>query len=282
MQHDNQGNSIYNGHLLAAGQFPPLSADNRAFRYGDGLFESIRILNGRPHLIEEHWQRLCRGMELLKLQPPADWSVDFFGKQIEKLCGTSGQWRARLTVFRSSEGLYTPTSNQCAFWLEAGPLEESEFVFPTKGLEIGICESIQLQQHPLSTIKSLNSLPYVLAGMERRDKGWDDALLLNTAGRVAEACSSNLFIWKGGKLWTPPLSEGCLDGVMRRHLLWLAKQQHIPVDIQPLTVADVLEAEEIFLSNAIQGIKWVKRLNHCIFGPSVSRRLHQYLNQSIK
>ena len=255
----------FNGQLFSE-ETPLFLSSNRTFRYGDGLFESIRVFGGKMPFFDRHWQRLQSGLEVLKFEVPVHFSAAFFQNEIAKLTENQSNWRIRLTVFRSGGGLYTPERNTPEFLIEATPLSSGRFELNTEGLIVGIFDEIRLQSFnpPIlqsfnpSNFKTCNALPFVLAGIFKKEKDWDDCLLLNTDRRIACGGSSNVFLVKNGGLHTPPLTEGCVAGTMRSVIFDVAKKLKIKLLETPLVVSDLPQADEFFLTNAIQGIRWVR------------------------
>lgn len=257
-------------------------AINRAFLYGDGLFETMRVRDGRILWAAAHAKRLSRGLNTLGLvlkteAPLATW----LQTQVTDLIATQSatNHRVRGTFFRAGGGLYTPQEDGCLCHFECWPLATAPYPFPEKGLQIGIAQSIQLAQNALSPHKTLNALPYILAGRERQARGWEDCLLLNTAGQVAEAQAANVFLWEAGVVYTPDLQQGCVAGVLREQVLRLASVLGWSVVEGPIKLDQLQRAQEIWLTNAIQGIRWVASiegmLNH--YQSKQAKRLHQEL-----
>ncbi len=273
----------YNGAVLPASQ-PIFTAGTRAFRYGDGLFESIRVINGEMPFFERHWQRLSAGLAFLKMDIPDFFSPFFFQNEIEKLTQNQGNWRIRLTVWRSSGGLYTPETNLPVFLVEATPLPSFNFELNEIGLKVGIFHQVQLPLQPLQNLKTSSALPYVLASIYKKENGLDDCILLNTNSRLACGSSSNIFTVKNGELLTPPPSEGCVAGTMRATLLDLASQLGIKAQELPLTTDLIAEMDEIFLTNAIQGIRWVRQVESIgkQFSNELATGLVKALNQQLR
>lgn len=272
----------YNGAVLPDTQ-PIFKAGNRAFRYGDGLFESIRVFDGKMPFFERHWQRLSAGLAFLKFDIPDFYAPFFFKNEIEKLTQNQGNWRIRLTVWRSGEGLYTPETNLPVFLVEATPLPSNIFELNENGLKVGIFHQVQLPLQPLQNSKTISSLSYVLASIFKKENCLDDCFLLNTNGRLACGSSSNIFLVINGELLTPPLSEGCVAGTMRATLLDVASQLGIKAQELPLTFDLMDEMDEIFLTNAIQGIRWVRQVEGISkqFSNELATGLVKALNQRL-
>ena len=268
----------YNSKLIPKDQVI-LSSENRAFRYGDGIFESIRIFDGQIIFWNEHWKRLSKGAEYLQFEKLKD--ASFYKEEIEKLCGNTGNWRIRLSLFRKDGGLYTPAEMKTDFIIEASPLESKHFILNKKGLTVDLCDTIKIPQHPLSNFKTNNSLPYVLAGIFKKKKGLDDCILLNNKGHVVEGSSSNIFIVKKGKLITPKLSSGCKMGTMRSAILRLSEQIDLKVCKQKILPKDLKKAEEIWLTNATQGIRWIGNYDDKNYQKKFAKKMTNILNQAI-
>lgn len=248
----------FNGELLAADS-KLLAVANRAFRYGDGLFESMRLMKGQLKFADLHADRLQRGMKALKIDGYSQMDTWFLKEKVEQLASRNKtrHGRLRLTVYRDSEGLYTPTQNKMGYCLELVPMDEPRYFLNDKGLIMDIFTELKKPTNYLSNIKTCNSLIYVLAGIFKTQNKLDDTFLLNQDGNLCEAGSSNIFVWYQSHLYTPALSEGCVEGVMRQVVIKLAKQSNIPFTEAQINPDILYEADEVFLTNASKGIQWV-------------------------
>jgi branched-chain amino acid aminotransferase len=254
-------NSIcFNGKIIAATE-PVLMASNRGYRYGDGLFETIKILNGRILLGNYHFERLFTGLSLLQFQIPVLFTVEKIEKEILLLCrknncGDLG--RVRLSVFRGNGGLYDE-DKVLQYLIECWPLNESVNNLNENGLVIDIYPDAEKSCDKFSNLKSANFLPYSMAAMYAKEKKINDCLVLNAIGGIADSTIANLFIIKNSIIITPGLEEGCVNGVMRRHLNREMRNAGYEVQEASVLLNDILTADEIFLTNAINGIRWVKQ-----------------------
>ena len=249
---------LWNGNPVAADALT-IGADNRAFRYGDGYFDALRVRQGRPLFWDAHWQRIQHSARFLHLRLPEGFTSPELHAHIVQLCEANGleDARVRIQVFRDGEGLYRPETDDALWTVQCTPVDAPEFVLNTKGLTVGLYTSTPVLSAPLSGHKTLNALPYVLAAIHARDRGWDDALLVNTEGRVAEATSSNILLIKDRELLTPDLSKGGLPGVMRTQLMSMARASGYQVSVGPVTDREMKWADECLLTNSVQGIRWV-------------------------
>lgn len=222
---------------------------NRAFVYGDLLFETIRIDNGLINHASRHFKRLCESSALLNMQLSADFTLPEFEAQIQKAIHETGMGhktaRVRYLLHRDSEGFYLPNKNKVAFHIDVFALDET----PNQEKKLGVYTHQKKARGPFANIKSGSALLYVMASIWAKENGFDDALILNQDGRPVESSNSNLFWIKNNKTFTPPLHEGCVAGVMRSVIL---EQQEITE--KECRLDELKNADEIFLSNAVSGI----------------------------
>lgn len=264
---------FYNGEFYS-NDTPLFSADNRAFRYGDSLFETIHTNGTQIQFFEEHIERLTLGMKQLNMEIPVNFH-DTIETNIKKLITRNKSFlgtRIRLSVFRNSGGLYTPTNNSISYLIESSKLDEPKYFLNKKGLKIGLFDSYKKTSSSLSGFKTGNSLPFVLAGLHKCAMRWDDCLLINERQNLVESVSSNLFIVKDGILFTPSVESGAVNGIMREQIIQIALNLGITVyDDCIMKPEQLKDADEIFLTNAISGIRWV-----------VAYEERRYFNRSAK
>lgn len=269
---------ILNGHLISIYE-PTVSFSNRAFRYGDALFESIRVCNNKVMFLKEHLTRLKLGMTVLRMNLPAEFTSENLSEFILQLLkhNTDAPYaRIRVTVFRNGGGYYTPETNDISFLIESSELE-GPYVLNKKGLWVDIYADIKKSINKLSNIKSANSLLYVMAGIAKQSMKLDECLLINENGTICEGISSNVFVVKNGTLFTAPLTEGCVAGVMRKQVMHLATENKILTFESPITMYTLLNGDEIFLTNSIQGIQWVGQCKDRFYTNKMSQFFHEKL-----
>jgi branched-chain amino acid aminotransferase len=254
---------------------------NRAFRYGDGLFESMRMIKGQLKFADMHADRLQRGMKALKMDGYSQMDTWFLKEKADDLArrNKAKHGRLRLTVFRDSDGMYAPAQNKAGWCLEMQPLEEPRYFLNEKGLIMDIFTEIPKPSNYLSNIKTCNSLVYVMAGLYKTQNKLDEVFLLNQNGFLCEAGSSNIFVLYQNHLYTPALSEGCVEGVMRQVVINLAKQNNIPVTEAQINPEILYEADEVFLTNAGRGIQTVMGFGVRRYFNAVSKLLVTELNK---
>lgn len=271
----------FNGDIVPAEQ-AVLTIANRGFKYGDGLFESMRLLKGELKFAELHSERIRKGLKLLKMDSWSSVDTWFIREKVEELVRrnkTGPDARVRLTAFRDGEGLYSPSANSMGYVLEAAKLSESSYVLNERGLIIDVFDELTKPVNILSNSKTCNSLIYVLAGIFKNQNSLDEVMILNDKGFLCESMSCNVFVVYDRKVYTPALSEGCIAGVMRQVVIKLAKENGLEL-VEAQIRPDILnEADEVFLTNAARGIQWVMGYNGKRYFTEVSRFLNDKLNK---
>lgn len=273
------------GHINLNGQLLPalpesLTEVQRAFLYGDGLFETIRVFNGLTPYWPGHWQRLSRGFKLLGFIAPVTWTESFFKAEIERIKYPNA--RIRLTVWRSPGGSYLPTDHTPQFLVTAEPLLVDFFEWLDQGLNICLCTSVQLPADTLSGLKMLGGNRYVAAAREAQSKGRDDGIILSTIGTISEATSSNVFWIKNGEVFTPAPGAGQVSGTLLSVLGSVLPTNGWKLHEKSATTKDLLDADELFLTNAIRGIRWVREFEGVQYGCKKTKHIHQLLNDDLK
>jgi branched-subunit amino acid aminotransferase/4-amino-4-deoxychorismate lyase len=262
-----------------------LNLDNRAFRFGDGIFETIRANGTEPIFLEDHYERLLRGIELLQLDLPDFFDAIFLYNQIKGLlnrCKLFQAARVRVSLIRKTGGLYIPQSNVADILIEAWFVGTGLYELNAKGLLIDVFTGFPKPVSPYANIKTMNALAYVMAGVFAAKENIDDALLINNEGFLTEATSSNLFVLKGKKLSTPSLQLGGVQGIMRKHIISIANELGYQVDDEALLLPqDLLLMDEVFLTNAIAGIKWVAGYKNRRYFKKNTIKLIEVLNRKV-
>ena len=261
-----------------------LGAQNRAFLYGDGVFESIRVWEGRLMQWEDHYFRLMSSMRIARMPIPDSYTPEYLAECMHE-CAVANELesaRLRITVYRQGTGRYRPLETDIRFLIEVDPMEEELYPINEEGLEVELYQDQFKMSGTHSNIKTTSSQLYVMASIFAQENEWDDALLINESKAVIEAASSNIFLWRGGEVVTPPLSDGCVRGVMRKNLIDLLKKEGIVVKEETVSPFDLVKADELWLTNAIKGIQWVGRYRKKDFSGERAQewsvKLKDYLN----
>jgi branched-chain amino acid aminotransferase len=269
-----------NGEILP-NEGATISAGNRSYLYGDGLFESIRIVNGRAVNVANHIKRILDGAKILKMRVPSFYDTEYFETRIKEIVEKSEiveGGKCKLSIDRAAGGTYFPETNEVSYFMEVYPYEANLFELNSKGLEVDIYTDLKKQKNYLSNYKTKNGLIYVMGAITAKEKHLDDLLITNDKGGILESTNSNLFVVSNGVLYTPGLDEGCLAGTMRMQVINLAIQHNIKVYECNILPQNLLAADEIFLTNAIRGIQWVGGYRTKRYFNTVARRIQSYLN----
>jgi branched-subunit amino acid aminotransferase/4-amino-4-deoxychorismate lyase len=271
----------YNGELHPADSFN-VTLQNRAFRYGDGIFETMRSRGVHIPFYAFHYERLIRGMELFKMSTDG-LSAGVLLKAIERLIHADKLYNGnsiRISVFRNEGGKYAPETNTISYIIEATPLSTNAFVINDKGLFIDTYETHFKSSSRLGNFKNCSSLLLVLAGNFMNKRKLDDVLILNEKNYLVEALSSNIFVLKGKQLFTPSLATGCVDGVMRRIVIAIAtEKKYTIIESDTMVPEDLLDADEVFITNALRGINWVVAFKNKRYLYQTSRLFLKAINE---
>lgn len=261
---------------------PVIHAGNRSFQYGDGLFESIRVVGGNPLWVQGHYDRLLEGMKALEITQPEFFTLDWLEARLSELVRKNKileGGKIRITAFRVGGGTYWPEGEEGSILIEAYALEKDQFELNESGLSVELYPEMRKQVNKLAMYKTTNALFYVMAARYCQRKNIGDCLITNDADNIIEATSSNLFIVGNRVLYTPPLEDGCVAGMMRMQIINLALENGIKVYENSLTPQNLLVADELFLTNAIQGVQWVSSFRQKRYFNDMSRRLTAILNE---
>lgn len=262
-----------------------IKSSNRAFRFGDGVFESMRMCNGKLQFSELHADRLRTGMKGIKLDGYALFDEYFLRYKTAELVRKNrinGNARFRLSVYREGLGLYTPSANKAGYLLEATALSETNYELNQKGLIVDVYDELTKPINKLSNCKTGNALLYVMSGLYQKQHRLDEAIVLNQNGFLCESTSSNVFVGYKGQIYTPALCEGCVAGVMRSVVLKLAKMNDIPLIEAQISPEILKEADEVFLTNAVSGIRWVMGYGKKRYFNEMAKTLSAKLNSSFE
>ncbi len=270
---------ILNGHLISIYE-PSVTFANRAFRYGDSLFESIRLNNNKIMFLRDHINRLKLGMTVLRMNVPAEFNTENIYELIIQLLKHNTHApnaRIRLTVFRNEGGYYTPETNDISFLIESEEIHGT-YTLNHKGLWVDIYADIKKPLNKLSNLKTGNALLYVMAGISKQSMKLDECFLVNETGTVCESISSNIFAVKNGTIYTAPLTEGCVAGIMRKQIMHIAHENKILSFESALTTYTLLNADEIFLTNSINGVQWIGQFKDKFFTNKTAQYFIDKLN----
>jgi branched-chain amino acid aminotransferase len=262
-----------------------LLTQNRAFLYGDAVFETVKIVNSKILFLEDHYFRLMSSMRIIRMEIPMDFTMEYFEEQILTLAkakNIENSARARITIYRNNGGYYFPQSNTVSFLINVESIEDKEYSISQQRYKVDLYADFYVAKQLLSSIKTTNKLINITASIFAKENDLDNCLLFNDSKNVIEAIQGNIFMLIGNKLITPPVSEGCLNGVMRKQILALARKiENLEVVEEVISPFDLQKADELFITNVIKGIQPITNYRKKEFAFNLSMILVQKLNKSI-
>jgi branched-chain amino acid aminotransferase len=272
---------VFNGKLLP-NSTPIVAAGNRGLRYGDGLFETIKFKNNELILLDEHLARLWQGLKLMQFELPRLFTPDYLEAQIHTLLKKNNlkSARVRLNVFRGNGGLYDAENNHPNFTIEAIPLETVTERLNSNGLQCCIYNDARKGKDMFSNLKTNQFLPYLMGALHAKKQKCNDAILLNTENMICDSTIANVFIITNGIIKTPPLSDGCVAGVMRAFVIDTLKKSNFTLEECSLSVENLLHAEEVFLTNSIYNMRWVAGIEDSKYGNPHTQEIFQVLRET--
>ncbi len=262
----------HNGEFLSANSALFIAA-NRGFRYGDGVFETAKVFSGKLPLAALHFDRLFTSLQLLNIKPGTRFTAQILEENMLQICrknACDNLARVRLAVYRDESG-------EAGYVIEAFELNADVLELNKEGWKLVVYPHARKSCDAFSSLKSANYLPYVLAGAYAVEKDADEALVLNSYNHIADGSKTNLFFIKEEAIYTPALGQGCVSGVMRRHLIDCLKGLGYVLHQTEVSGEDLLSADEIFCTNAIQGIRWVSHFNGKEFGNGLTQQIYQQI-----
>lgn len=265
-----------------------LSLENRAYKFGDALFETIKVINGVPLFWEDHYFRLMASMRILRMEIPMHFTMEFLETEIVKTLESNGllkkSSRVRLTIDRGEGGAYLPISKQINFSVTTSLLDETFYVIDTNATcVVDLYKDFFINEGLLSTLKSSNKLTNVLGSIYAQENDLDNCLLLNNSKNVVESLNGNIFMVTGNTIKTPPLTDGCLNGILRKQLLKiLAKHTGFSFEEATISTFELQKADELFFTNVIKGIVPITNYRKRNYQQKIAQELLQLLNSKIE
>ena len=260
-----------------------LLTHNRSFLYGDAVFETVKIVNSKILFLEDHYFRLMSSMRIVRMEIPMNYTMEFFEEQILTLAkakNLDASSRARITVYRNDGGYYLPQNNSDSVLINVESLDDVKYSIIEKEYVVDLYTDFYISKQLLSSIKTTNKLLNITASIFASENDLDNCLLINESKNVVEALQGNLFMLKGTTLVTPPVSEGCMNGVMRKQVLSLARNiENLEVVEGVISPFDLQKAEQLFITNVIKGIQPITKYRKKEYSIDFSRLMIQKLNE---
>ncbi|MEN8965889.1 MAG: aminotransferase class IV [Polaribacter sp.] len=262
----------FNGELLFK-ENVKLTTNNRGFKYGDGIFETIKVVNNKIIFWEDHYFRLMASMRMLRMKIPMKFTLEFLEKEILKTTAVLENVttnRVRLNVFRKDGGLYTPETNQIDYLIEASAANYKV----KENYHVDVFKDFYNYSGLLSTIKTNNRMLNTLASIFADENDLDNCILLNERKGVVEVTNGNIFVIKDSVIKTPALTEGCIKGIVRKKVIdIITKHKDFTLEETAISPFEIQKADEVFITNAIMGIQPVTKYKKKNFTVNFSKKL---------
>ncbi|WP_044404053.1 aminotransferase class IV [Lacinutrix sp. Hel_I_90] len=264
-----------------------LSITNRGYAYGDALFETIKVSYGKLLFWEDHYFRLMASMRIMRMEIPMTFTMEFLEAEVLKTIEANdlGQTsvRIKISVHRNEGGLYSPTTNAVSYVITAKAIENDFYLLNEADYEVDLYKDFYVAPSLLSTLKTNNKALNVLGSIFAKENDLDNCLLLNTNKTVIEALNGNLFLVKGKTIKTPPLTDGCLKGIMRKQILDILEVlPDYSIEETSISAFELQKADELFITNVIHGIQPITKYRKKSYSNTVSKVLLQKLNVKIR
>jgi branched-chain amino acid aminotransferase len=259
--------------------------NNRGFLYGDAIFETIKVNGTKILFLEPHYLRLMASMRICRMEIPMHFTMEFMEKEILNLVELQTNQishRIRFSVFRDAAGLYMPTSNEVQFICTCTELLSGTYLYLKAPYEVELFKDFHVSKHLFTTLKTNNKMINVVASIFAKENGFQNCLLINEDKNVVEATNGNLFMKMGNQIITPPIADGCLNGIMRKQVIAIISKMHgyevIEKSISPF---DLQKADELFITNVITGIQPITKYRKKEFTSEVAKEITDLLNALI-
>ena len=264
-----------------------IPTNNRGLSYGDSVFETIKFNNNKPVFWEAHYFRLMASMRILRMEIPMHFTPEFLENEIVNLVqsfpNNAISYRVKITVYRDSEGFYTPTSNNVSYIISAQELSSDLYEINKGHYEIELFKDYLISPNLLSTLKTNNKAVNVVGSIFAKENNYSNCLLLNTNKSIIEALNGNIFLIKGNTVKTPPLADGCLKGILREKLIEIiSKSPDFELSESSISPFELQKADELFITNVIQGIVPITKFRKKEFSADICSKLLVLLNTKLR
>ena len=264
-----------------------ITNSNRAYAYGDGLFETIKAVHGKLLFFEDHYFRLMASMRIMRMEIPMSFTLEFLQDEILKTIKANqldtATCRVKLQVHRVEGGLYEPESNDVEFIVSVKALDQDFYLLNEGNYEVDLFKDFYVSPSLISTLKSNNKALNVVGSIYAKENKLDNCLLINTNKSVVEALNGNVFLVKGNTIKTPPLSDGCLKGIIRKQLIEIINlMEEYTLEEASISPFEIQKADEMFITNVITGIQPVSKYRKKQFATNVAKALLQKLNVKVR
>lgn len=259
-----------------------LKGTNRGLQYGDALSEELRVVNGVIYFLEDHYLRLMSSMRILRMEIPMQFTMEFMEAEILKTVSSDATMAAKnvkFTIFRNGANSYKPSTNDISYIISSQNLSSPFFTIDKQDYELELFKDFYKGASMLFNLNTTNKVLNVVASVYASENDYQDCLLLNESKMVVESLNGNIFLVKEKTIKTPPLTDGCLNGILRKKLIeLLSKLADYDVLEESISPFELQKADELFIVNSIDGIIPVTKYRKKVFSNNTARDLVGKLN----
>ncbi|MCB0462435.1 MAG: aminotransferase class IV [Flavobacteriaceae bacterium] len=275
-----------NGHIIKNDD-ASISILNRGFNYGDAVFETIKVSHSKILFCEDHYFRLMASMRILRMEIPMNFTLEFFENEILNLIEhndlSDKTVRIKCIIYRDTNGFYLPDNNNIKYIITSKTLNNDFYLINDNQYVVDLYKDHYVLADLLSTLKTNNRIINVTGSIYANENDLNNCLLLNNNKNVVEGLNSNIFLVKGNTIKTPPLSDGCLKGVMRKQIIEIIKlMPDFAFEEASISPFELQQADELFLTNVIMGIQPITKYRKKEFESNISKKLLGKLNVKIR
>tara|TARA_B110000285_G_scaffold227382_1_gene288622 strand:- start:506 stop:1309 length:804 start_codon:yes stop_codon:yes gene_type:complete len=256
---------------------------NRGLHYGDAVFETLRVSGSKIFFWEDHYFRLMASMRILRMEIPVNFTLEFLEKEVLNLVETfsekNSSYNIKILVWRKAGGKYSPKSNDIEYLLTGAQIETLFYTLHDKRYEVELFKDHFVNSGILSTLKTNNKIVQVLGSIFAKENDYQNCLLLNETKTIVEALNGNLFLVKGSIIKTPPLTDGCLNGILRKQIIAICLQlPEYTLEEASVSPFELQKADEMFVTNVISGIQPISKYRKKEYSNTVAKNLLTKLN----
>jgi len=264
-----------------------ISILNRGFNYGDAVFETIKVSLGKVLFLEDHYFRLMASMRMLRMEIPMNFTLEYIEKEILDLIKANELIdktnRVKLIVYRDSNGLYLPEKQYIKYIISSKTLGVDFYQLQNDSYIVDLYKDHYISPDLLSTLKTNNRIINVIGSIYAKENDLNNCFILNTQKQVIEALNGNVFLVKGNSIKTPPLSDGCVKGVMRKQIIDIVKlMSDFVLEEASISPFELQKADELFITNVITGIQPVSKYRKKEYTSKVAQNLLGKLNVKVR
>ena len=263
-----------------------LDVNNRGLQLGDAVFEEIRVVNREVFFLEEHYLRLMSSMRILRMDIPMSFTMEFMEEEILKVISeaeSNKSYRIKFNVFRNNTGDYTLSDNSISYIISKAELEKSFYTIEENTYEVELYKDFYKNSSMISNLDTNNKVLNVVGAIYANENDYQDCLLLNERKQVVESLNGNVFLVHDKIIKTPPLTDGCLNGILRRKLMdIISKSDEFQLLEESISPFELQKADEMFIVDNIFGIIPITKYRKKNFNNSVSKSLIGKLNAAAR